>query len=394
MLGYDLVSISSLTPEIERQPPTSSRRSTSVDVVSDPAVFEGMEGEWNDAVERASVPHPFLRHEWLRTWWECFGGDARLHIVIVRSGRRILAIAPLMYDTTWMYGVPVRRVRLLQNDQTPRSDIVVTERTDECYRAIWHTLLHDSEPWDVLQLSQVPRCSGTSQRFAALACDSGCPAGTWPSSDSPYVALDSTWDTYMAGRTRKFRQNIRNRWTRLAALGEPALEVLQDRLAVQAACDEALHLESSGWKYGAGTAIGSCASTHHFYSTLARRAADRGWLRLLFLTVNGQRIATAYSARYRDRLMFIKTGYDPAFSKYSPFTLLTHAAIRDAFDSQLREVDFLGDTEPWKLEWTRASRSHDWLFVFAPSVRGHLVHNLKFRIKPVLKPALARIHAV
>jgi CelD/BcsL family acetyltransferase involved in cellulose biosynthesis len=374
----------------EIRSPLPAWSAPSVDVVSDPAAFAAMESEWNEAVERASMPHPFLRHEWLRTWWECFGEGARLHLVIVRAAGRILAIAPLMCDTTWMYGVPVRRMRLLQNDHTPRTDMVVTERAHECYRAIWQALLHDSERWDVLQLGQIPRASETLRAFAAFAAEEGHSTGTWPSSDSPYVTLEGTWDSYSASRTRKFRQNIRNRWNRLTAFGEPTLEVLDDRLAVQAASDEALHLEASGWKYTSGTAIGSSAWTHHFYSTLARRAADRGWLRLMFLTVNGRRVATAYAARYRDRLMFIKTGYDPAFAKCSPFMLLTHATLRDAFHSRLAEVDFLGETEPWKLEWTRASRPHDWLFIFAPTLRGQLVHNLKFR----LKPALTGPHAV
>jgi CelD/BcsL family acetyltransferase involved in cellulose biosynthesis len=390
MVRHITLPASPMTGHIERQPPVPSWNPPSVDVIRDPAAFEAMEPEWNEAVERASVPHPFLRHEWLRTWWECFGEGARLHVVVVRSGGRIVAIAPLMYDTTSMYGVPVRRLRLLQNDHTPRADMVVTDRPDEWYRVIWQTLVHDSEPWDVLQLSQVPRSSDTLRLLSALAAEDGRSTGTWRSSESPYVALEGTWDTYHAGRTRKLRQNIRNRWTRLTALGDPTLEVLEDRLAIQAASDEALHLEASGWKYSSGTAIGSDPWTHHFYSTLARRAADRGWLRLLFLTVNGRRIATAYSARYRDRLMFIKTGYDPAFAKCSPFTLLTHAALRDAFASRLVEVDFLGDAEPWKLEWTRVSRPHDWLFIFAPTLRGRLVHNLKFR----LKPALTRQHAV
>lgn len=354
----------------------------SVEVISDPATFAGMESVWNDTVERAAVAHPFLRHEWLRTWWDCFGADRRLHIVVVRSNGRIMAIAPLMWDTTWMYGVPLRCLRLLQNDHTPRADIIVAERPDDSYRAIWRSLINSSETWDVLQLSQIPRSSPTFSTLLSLAAGDDCTSGIWHSDDSPYLSLDRTWETYCAGLRPKLRQNLRNRWSRLESIGRPALQVLQDRAAVQAASDEALHLEASGWKYGAGTAIGSDPWTHHFYTRLATRAAGRGWLRLLFLTVNGRRIATAYSACYQDRLMFLKTGYDPAYAKYSPFNLLTHAALRDAFATDLTEVDFLGDDEPWKLEWTRTTRPHDWLFIFRPTLRGRLVHQLKFRLKP------------
>jgi CelD/BcsL family acetyltransferase involved in cellulose biosynthesis len=80
--------------------------------------------------------------------------------------------------------------------------------------------------------------------------------------------------------------------------------------------------------------------------------------------------------------LFLKTGYDPEFEKCSPFRLLTHLALRDAFTTGLAEVDFLGDTEPWKLEWTKTTRPHDWLFIFGKTVRGRLVHQLKFRLKP------------
>jgi hypothetical protein len=38
----------------------------SVDLVSDKAAFLALEGEWNDAVARAAIAHPFLRHEWVR----------------------------------------------------------------------------------------------------------------------------------------------------------------------------------------------------------------------------------------------------------------------------------------------------------------------------------------
>src|SRR5215208_5344519 len=40
------------------------------ELVADYAAFVALEAEWNDAVERAQIAHPFLRHEWVRTWWD------------------------------------------------------------------------------------------------------------------------------------------------------------------------------------------------------------------------------------------------------------------------------------------------------------------------------------
>ena len=101
--------------------------------------------------------------------------------------------------------------------------------------------------------------------------------------------------------------------------------------------------------------------------------------------MNGQRIATSYGSVYANRLFLFKTGYDPAFAQCSPFKLLTYHAVRNAYAEGLTEVDFLGDAEPWKLEWTTTARPHDWLYVFAGTGRARLLHRAKFQLVPAVK---------
>ena len=144
-------------------------------------------------------------------------------------------------------------------------------------------------------------------------------------------------------------------------------------------------LEGSGWKREAGTAIASDPAVHRFYTSLIERGTQAGWLQLLFLTVGDRRIATSYGACFDNRLFLFKTGYDPEFATCSPFKLLTSFAIQDACARGLTEVDFLGDAEPWKLEWTSTSRGHDWLYVFSDTMRARLLHSLKFQWLPELK---------
>jgi len=357
----------------------------SVETITDVDAFARLHAEWNRAVDRAGLAHPFLRHEWMLTWWEAFGAGCRLHIVIVRSGSTIVAIAPLLSETARMYGLPVRRLRLMHNDHTPRADFIIAERADDAYSAIWASLRAARDEWDVLQLGQLPADSPTNERMRAFAEAEGCNSGVWRSSESPYLALNGAWDAYERSLTGKFRQNLRNRLTRLKRLGEPSLEIVDDGPMVATACEDAIRLEESGWKRRAGTAICSDPAVHSFYTKLAGHAAANGWLRLMFLNIGGRRIATSYSFVYGRRLFLCKTGYDPQFEMCAPFKLLTCFALRDAFARGLVEMDFLGDTEPWKLEWTTTSRAHQWLFVFSNTSRARLLHPLKFQIAPALK---------
>lgn len=363
----------------------SRRAGTTVEVISDYAAFLDMKAAWNETVERAGIAHPFLSHEWVHTWWDCFHAQRQLHIIIVRSGGRIIAIAPLMREMAWMYGVPVRRLRLLHNDHTPRTDFIISERPDEAYRAIWQSLLDLSPRWDLLQLCQLPRDSATLTVLPDLARTQGYSTSVWHSGHSPYVSLSQGWDAYFGAIGAKLKQNLRNRVSRLTLLGDVSLETLQDVESIKQACGDAFRLEASGWKEGTRTSIGCDPAVLRFYTLLAERAANAGWLRLLFLTVGGNRIATAYSACYENRLMFLKTGYDPGYAKCSPFKVLTQLALRDACAAGFSEVDFLGDAEPWKLEWTRSSRPHDWLFIFATSCRGRVLHAMKSQLVPALK---------
>ena len=236
-----------------------------------------------------------------------------------------------------------------------------------------------------MQLGQLPQQSPTARAIRALAEADGCGLGVWRSSDAPYLQLTGTWDQYFTGLTAKFRQNVRNRLSRLTRIGEPVVETLDDPEAILAARDDAFRLEASGWKQAAGTSVAADPAVHRFYSLLAERASASGWLRLLFLSVNGRRIGVAYGSRYANRLFLFKTGYDPDYAQYSPFKLLSYFAVRDAFREGLDEVDFLGDADPWKLEWTATTRPHDWLFVFADSHRGRLLRRAKFQVLPALK---------
>jgi CelD/BcsL family acetyltransferase involved in cellulose biosynthesis len=357
----------------------------SVDLVSDKTAFLALEGEWNDAVDRAAIAYPFLRHEWVRMWWEAFGETQQLNILVVRHAARVCAIAPLMFERAQMYGMPVRRLRFLHNDHTPRTDVIVADHAEGSYRALWHAMLDGGPRWDVLQLSQIPSESSSREKLGQLAMAARRQTGVWASGAAPYLPLTSNWNEYFTSLGSKFRQNLRNRLSRLSQFGEPTLEVLADPGAIRAGRADAQRLEDSGWKGTEGTGIASDRAVQRFYTLLTERANECAWLRLLFLSVGGRRIATSYAAIYAHKLFLLKTGYDPEFAKCSPFKLLTYFALQHAFDQGYTEFDFLGDTEPWKLEWTSTTRRHDWLFVFARTPRGRLLHPLKFQVVPALR---------
>jgi CelD/BcsL family acetyltransferase involved in cellulose biosynthesis len=314
--------------------------------------------------------------------------------MIARAQGRIVAIAPLLWERTWVYGVPVRRLRTLNNDHTPRIDFIVAERVEESYAAIWQALRHRARDWDLIQLDQIPVESPSLGRLKALARRDRCPFEVRHGERSPYLTLYGAWDGYVDSIGSKLRQSLRSRLARLSqSAGSVRLEVVHAGPELQEARRDAFRLEGSGWKEIAGTAIVSNPAVERFYSAIVERASGRGWLELQFLTVGVRRIAAALVARYHGRTFLVKTGYDPRYAKYAPCKLLTYLTLRDAHASGLVEVDFMGDAEPWKLEWTKDTRSHDWLFIFSNHCRSHFLRFLKLHRAPTLERLHARLPA-
>lgn len=357
-----------------------------VEIVSDLEALRAIRRSWNRLVEEAGIDHPFLGHEWICSWWECFGSGKELYILLVKTGARLQAIAPLMFSRESMHGVRVRRLGALYNPHTPRLDFIVAPgAADGAYHSIWRHVLDVSGRWDVLEIPQMLAGSPTLASLSKMAADDGFRFGVWHGEDSPYVPFRGTWESYVKQLSHNHRTKLRKGLNRLSRLGEVRMEVVSAEQGMAAALDDGLRIEAAAWKAKTGTAVCSQPDVESFYKVYAEHAAANGSLRLLFLTVAGTRIAFAYALYYRDRLFVLKAGYDPAYARYSPYNLLCHFVFKDGFERALHEYEFLGNNEPWKLDWTREVKPHYWLQVFGPRPRARLLHHAKFHWIPILR---------
>jgi CelD/BcsL family acetyltransferase involved in cellulose biosynthesis len=357
----------------------------SVETVSDAPSFLAMEPAWNRLVEEAGIDHPFLSHEWVRTWWECFGAGRELRILLVREGGQVIAIAPFMRSHGRIYGFRVRQMEFTANVYTDRFDVVVARRHADSYRAIWNYLVNGKAGWDVLLLRQLPAGSPTLKELTRLAEEDGFLTGIWRSSDSPYIEFSGEWDAYFNRLSSNHRHKVRRVFNRLGQIGPVRLETVASGEPLDAALRDGFRLEGAGWKSQEGTSIRCRPELERFLTRLAAAASRSGMLQLLFLTVGDTRIAFAYALRYKNKLFVLKAGYDPRYARYSPYNVLCYLVFRDASERGLAEYEFLGDDEEWKLRWTWKIKSHNWMYVFHPSLRTRLIRTAKFRIVPSLQ---------
>lgn len=357
-----------------------------VDVVRDPSTFIAMRDEWDALVERARIDHPFLTHDWVRTFWECFGDGKELHVLTVRAGDRLVALAPLVRTRTRMYGVPVSRLEFLANAHTPRFDFVVAERADEVYPALLDYLQDHESSWDVVMLPELAEGCRTLLELPRLATTRSLRSGVWSAGASPRIALPESFEAfYNTALSAKRRSSMRRRQRQLEALGAVSMTVATTLPELPDALSHLLRLEAATWKGEAGTAIALDEHVKSFYERLAERTAQSQSLRLFFLQVDEKPIAGAYFLQHGSTLYLLKSGYDPKYATYSPSNALLLRVVEAAFRQGITTIDLLGCDDPWKHTWTDVVVGRRWLFLFRNAPRARLVCLLKFELVPRLR---------
>ncbi len=197
---------------------------------------------------------------------------------------------------------------------------------------------------------------------------------------SPRVVFEGSWEAYLASRSANLRSVVRRGEKRLREHGALVLEEHRGGAGLDAAFDEFLAVEASGWKGADGTAIAVEPGLRERYLRLAREAAARDQFRLYLLRLGPTVIAGDYGILFEDTYFMLKTGYAQALAKASPGNVLHQRVLARLWSSgTVRTYDFmLGDHHAdYKRQWANDVRRYATIRLFHPrSVRGRLLARL------------------
>lgn len=176
-----------------------------------------------------------------------------------------------------------------------------------------------------------------------------------PATPSPTIALGPEWREPESRFSARRRSDFRRAARRAAELGEPRCEMLcptPDEF--DALFDEAIAVEARSWKRAAGTAIACDPAKEAFFRRYLRAACERGEGRIALLRIDRRVVAMQLAVEWSGRYWLYKIGYDEAYARCSPGTLLMLHALRDAAERGLRGFELMGDSEAWIADlWTR-----------------------------------------
>jgi CelD/BcsL family acetyltransferase involved in cellulose biosynthesis len=299
--------------------------------------------EWDQLADEVGAP-PFLRPGWTTAWWNAFGRGS-VRALVARTGDQLTGIVPLVRDGAVL--------RSPTNSETPIFEFLA--KGSDAARQLATTML--SVGARRLDLSCL---RSDDPGFHALREEAHARAFrtiTEPVLLSPYVSSQGSWSEYQTKLGAKLRSEIRRRQRRLQELGDLSLQVADGSERLEDLLSEGFRVEHSGWKGDYGTAINSNPRRHQFYREVARWAGERGWLKLVFLRLDGRAIAFDLCLE-ADRVHFLlKTGFDHGYQKFGPGIIIRSMMLERAFSGSIDTYEFLGTivgaNNRWKLDWTR-----------------------------------------
>jgi CelD/BcsL family acetyltransferase involved in cellulose biosynthesis len=329
-----------------------------VQLVEDERALDALEAEWNALLARSDAS-VFQSFEWLRTWWRHFGErrrDARLHVVAVRGGGELVALAPLFVERTRLLGVaPFRRLLFLGHRDSDYLDVVAARGLEaEAVDAIAAHLAAQRARFEVAVLEETPDRSRNGPLLAAALARRGFRVTRVPDSPCPRTVLAKTWEETIARFGQSDRREIRRRLRNIQKEHRVELELVPAGDAVRAAMREFVEMHQERWARDGWWGAFADPAAAEFQYDVAERLARRGWLFLAFLRVDGLRMAVNYGFQFRDAVAIYLPGAReaaPALARHSPGRVLHALSMQWAIERGLPVYDFMRGSEPYKYEF-------------------------------------------
>ena len=191
---------------------------------------------------------------------------------------------------------------------------------------------------------------------------------------SPFIDLAGEWDGFLAALSSRKRSKFNRSVRRLEEQGELSLQIDEGAGDLAGLLEKGFAVEAAAWKGEAGTAINTRPETRVFYEEVAGWAASRGWLRLLFLRVDGKPVAFGFALEHRAHHYDLKNGFDPDYAHSSPGAALIGLRLQDCFRRGLDRFEFLGAADRHKLDWTASCHDRVRIQLFSRSPQGRAEH--------------------
>jgi len=324
--------------------------------------LEPLASEWNELLKESFTHVPFLRYEYLRTWWETRGGgewpESELAVVIAYQAGRVAGVAPLFYaknregDMALLllgsieisdYLDLIVRSNDLGNFLPGLLDFLNSPATAGLKLSA--AVAIESKPWQVLDWQNIPEASPILPVLKAESEKRGWSFTQAQTYHAPSIPLAGDFETYLCSIDKKQRHEIRRKMRRVVEDGNDVRwYIVSDGAALDTEVEAFLAMMEEEPEKAKFLTDPMRRQMH----LSAQAAFENGWLQLAFLEVDGQKAAGYLNFDYLNRVWVYNSGIERRFLELSPGWVLLGHLLEWANENKRTEFDFMRGDEPYK----------------------------------------------
>ena len=320
----------------------------SLELITTTSAFAALQEEWNALLSSSASHVPFLRHEYLASWWKTLGGgewdQGDLALVVDRDEAGSLqAIAPLF--------IAGDKVMFLGSFEiSDYLDLIAPEvRLPSFISALFSFMDDENFPaWRVLDLYNLHEDSPSLPLIKEAARQRGYKIKQQVIQPAPYIQLPGSWGDYLSSLKDRYQREIKKKITDADHYFLPVSWYIveeQDTLTEE--------LEAF-LKLMANNPQKETFLTEKMIEQMklvAREGFQEGWLQLAFLLVGDIKAAGYLNFDFNDQIWVYNSGIDPLFENLSPGWVLLGKIINWAIEHQRVGLDFMRGGETYKYQF-------------------------------------------
>ncbi|TWT78474.1 hypothetical protein Pla123a_12660 [Posidoniimonas polymericola] len=329
---------------------------------------------WNALFAETPRATFFQTYDWLCIYWQHFGEDKKLRVLVVRAGGQVIGIVPLCVQRQRHTVGTVRTLCYPLDNWGSVFGPIGANPAATLAMAMKH-IAQTPRDWDRIELQWVAHEStdrGRSQRAMQLA---GLRPALEPGDASSLIDLPGDYEDYLESRSTKFRHELRRHVSRVAEL--PAARHLRHRPAPAAGGDgspnwdlfeRCQEIARHSWQANSTDGNTLCHTAYEDYFRDTHAAAARlGMLDMNLLFVGDLAVAFNYNYVCRGRVLGLRMGYNPESAPKGAGMALLGMLIRDSCDRGDAQIDLGPGSQAFKRRLRTAVRTTHTLTYSSPA---------------------------
>jgi CelD/BcsL family acetyltransferase involved in cellulose biosynthesis len=326
-------------------------------------------------LQRELGTRPDLGPAWVQALARAHSLDASdMQVLFDESNGRLEWMLPIVVQRQRILGGEVRCVLPITSVYCLHFDVLSRQPIDATLATAFDALNRDGD-WHEIVVHKVVEGSPAEAALHAVISSHGLSVTSKPGQKPPFLEITTDWQRYLDSKSGSFRYNLKRKEKKIEKAGRYALQFFERGSDWTTLFDQIETIETSSWKHEAGTSLRPFEKV--FYGELVATETGDYYPLLTLLTLDGAPLAYDLSIVGAGRGFCLKTSYVSEQSHLSPGIVLRAALMKRMFDEGLAEYDFLGNNEPYKLEWASGVRQETSLRIGSRRTSARVLRGLR-----------------